>query len=241
MNMNKIAHAAQRKAFELALDTVGKKAVENRSEGYVGVVDAMQKILGDGWKPEAYDRLRKAFSKDGKWTQYFNNLLDHVDVEFMKGLFMSIGFEGGFCGFRETRKTAKKYNMQCPWIILFDPTSACNLRCTGCWASEYSHQLNLSYEDMDKIVTEGKELGIHAYIMTGGEPMMRKKDIIKLAEKHSDCAFMLFTNGTLVDQQFCDDMRRCKNIVLSMSIEGFEEATDFRRGKGVFQKVMDTM
>ncbi len=238
---NKVIHAAQRKAFEIALDTVGKKAVENRTEGYVEVINAMQKILGDGWPDAAYDKLRSAFGKDGKWTRFFNNLLEHADVEFIRGLFLSIGFEGAFYGYRETRKTAKRLGMQCPWIILFDPTSACNLHCKGCWASEYSRQLNLSYDDMNKIVTEGKELGIHAYIMTGGEPMVRKKDIIRLASEHSDCGFMLFTNGTLVDQQFCDDMRRCKNIILSMSIEGFEGATDDRRGSGVFQKVMDAM
>ena len=238
---NKVIHAAQRKAFEIALDTVGKKAVENRTEGYVEVINAMQKILGDGWPDAAYDKLRSAFGKDGKWTRFFNNLLEHADVEFIRGLFLSIGFEGAFYGFRETRKTAKRLGMQCPWIILFDPTSACNLHCKGCWASEYSRQLNLSYDDMNKIVTEGKELGIHAYIMTGGEPMVRKKDIIRLASEHPDCGFMLFTNGTLVDQQFCDDMRRCKNIILSMSIEGFEGATDDRRGSGVFQKVMDAM
>ena len=238
---NKIVHAAQRKAFELVLDTVGKKAVSNRKEGYLGVVNAIAKLNGDTWPESAYEKLRKAFASDGKWTQYFNNLLDHVDLDFLKGMFMSIGFEGAFTGFRETRKLSEKLGTGIPWIILFDPTSACNLHCKGCWASEYSRQLNLSWEDMDRLVTEGKELGIHAYIMTGGEPMVRKKDVIRLAEKHSDCAFMLFTNGTLVDQQFCDDMRRCKNIILSMSIEGFEEATDARRGEGVFRKVMDAM
>ncbi len=71
--------------------------------------------------------------------------------------------------------------------------------------------------------------------------MVRKKDIITLAKKHSDCGFMIFTNGTLVDQKFCDEMKECKNIILSMSIEGFEAATDGRRGEGTFQKVMNTM
>ena len=154
---------------------------------------------------------------------------------------MSFGFEAGFTGFQETRKSAKKYGCGIPWVILFDPTSACNLHCTGCWASEYSRQLNLTYEQMDKMVTEAKELGIHGFVLTGGEPTVRKKDIFKLAQKHNDCGFMLFTNGTLVDQEFCDEMKKSKNIVLSMSIEGKEEATDNRRGQGVFQKVMDTM
>ncbi|MCH4039243.1 MAG: radical SAM protein [Eubacteriales bacterium] len=238
---NKLVHAAERKAFELVLDTAGKKAVKNREQGYVDVVNAIQKLLGDAWPPEAYDRLRATFSKEGKWTKFFNDLIDRVDLDYLKGLFMSFGFEAGFTGFQETRKSAKKYGCGIPWVILFDPTSACNLHCTGCWASEYSRQLNLTYEQMDKMVTEAKELGIHGFVLTGGEPTVRKKDIFKLAQKHNDCGFMLFTNGTLVDQEFCDEMKKSKNIVLSMSIEGKEEATDNRRGQGVFQKVMDTM
>lgn len=149
---NKLVHAAERKAFELVLDTAGKKAVNNREEGYVGVVNAIQKLLGDTWPPEAYDRLRATFSKEGKWTTFFNNLIDRVDLDYLKGLFMSFGFEAGFTGFQETRKSAKKYGCGIPWVILFDPTSACNLHCTGCWASEYSRQLNLTYEQMDKMV-----------------------------------------------------------------------------------------
>ena len=238
---NKLVHAAQRKAFEIVLDTVGKKAVNNRTEGYVGVIDSIQKLIGNTWTDSAYADLRSAFSKQGKWTQFFNNLLDHADVEYIRGLFLSIGFEAAFTGVKETKKSAEKYGVSIPWIILFDPTSACNLRCKGCWASEYSRTLNLTYEEMDRLVTEGKELGIRAYIMTGGEPMVRKKDIIKLAEKHNDCGFMLFTNGTLVDQEFCDGMRRSKNILLAMSIEGLEKATDDRRGEGTFQRVMDAM
>ena len=238
---NKLVHAAERKAFELVLDTAGKKAVKNREQGYVDVVNAIQKLLGDAWPPEAYDRLRATFNKEGKWTKFFNDLIDRVDLDYLKGLFMSFGFEAGFTGFQETRKSAKKYGCGIPWVILFDPTSACNLHCTGCWASEYSRQLNLTYEQMDKMVTEAKELGIHGFVLTGGEPTVRKKDIFKLAQKHNDCGFMLFTNGTLVDQEFCDEMKKSKNIVLSMSIEGKEEATDNRRGQGVYQKVMDTM
>ena len=56
-----------------------------------------------------------------------------------------------------------------------DPTSACNLRCTGCWAAEYGHKLNLTFDELDNIVTQGKELGIYFYMMTGGEPLVTKR------------------------------------------------------------------
>ena len=90
-------------------------------------------------------------------------------------------------------------------------------------------------------MTEGEELGIYFTLMSGGEPTVRKKDIIKLAEKHSSQVILLFTNGTLVDDDFVAEMKRVGNITLAFSIEGFEETTDSRRGKGVFKKVMDAM
>lgn len=83
----------------------------------------------------------------------------------------------------------------------YNLTSACNLHCTGCWAAEYGHKLNLTFDELDNIVTQGKELGVYFYMMTGGEPLVRKADIIRLCEKHNDCAFHCYTNGTLVDEK----------------------------------------
>jgi len=112
---------------------------------------------------------------------------------------------------------AEKYDCNVPWLILMDPTSACNLHCIGCWAAEYGYKQNLSFEVMDRTISEAKELGTHAVLFTGGEPLVRKKDIIRLCEKHPDVAFHAFTNGTLIDKQFCEDLLRVKNFMVSVS------------------------
>ena len=128
-----------------------------------------------------------------------------------------------------------------PWAILMDPTSACNMHCTGCWAAEYGNRLNLSLEALDSIIRQGKELGIHMYIYTGGEPLVRKADLIRLCEMHPDCEFLSFTNGTLIDEAFCREMLRVKNFVPAISLEGFEDANDSRRGDGAYRKVQHAM
>ena len=137
--------------------------------------------------------------------------------------------------------TARREDCNVPWAILLDPTSACNLRCTGCWAAEYGNRLNLTLDEMDSIVRQGKELGTYMYIFTGGEPLVRKADILALCERHPDCEFLSFTNGTLIDEQFCEEMLRVKNFVPALSVEGFETATDGRRGGGTYQKVVRAM
>ena len=79
------------------------------------------------------------------------------------------------------------------------------------------------------------------YIYTGGEPLVRKKDLIRICEKYPDCEFLSFTNGTLIDEEFCQEMLRVKNFVPAISLEGSEEANDGRRGDGVYDKVMHAM
>ena len=71
--------------------------------------------------------------------------------------------------------------------------------------------------------------------------MVRKKDIITICERHPDCEFLSFTNGTLIDEEFCQEMLRVKNFVPAISLEGFETANDGRRGPGVFEKVKHAM
>ncbi|MEN6487471.1 MAG: radical SAM protein, partial [Smithella sp.] len=99
----------------------------------------------------------------------------------------------------------------------------------------------MSFETLDSIIPQGKKLGVYFYLYSGGEPLVRKKDIIRLCEKHSDCQFLAFTNGTLIDEAFADEMLRVKNFVPAISIEGFEEATDSRRGEGTYQAVIHAM
>lgn len=125
--------------------------------------------------------------------------------------------------------------------ISTDPTSACNLRCTGCWAAEYGHSLSLTLEELDGIIRQGEEFGCHVYLYSGGEPTMRKADLIKLCEMHPECVFLAFTNGTLIDEAFADEMLRVGNFVPAISVEGFQKDTDFRRGKGTYQKVLQAM
>jgi MoaA/NifB/PqqE/SkfB family radical SAM enzyme len=122
-----------------------------------------------------------------------------------------------------------------------DPTSACNLHCIGCWAAEYGNKMSMSYETLDNIIKQGKDLGVYFFIYSGGEPLVRKADIIRLCEKHNDCQFLAFTNGTLIDETFADEMLRVKNFTPAISIEGFEEATDSRRGEGTYQAVIRAM
>jgi MoaA/NifB/PqqE/SkfB family radical SAM enzyme len=184
---------------------------------------------------------RELTDKNGVWYQFTENLFNEVDPRVIKKAVTSFFFNGILNNGTKQDKLREKYQCNIPWAILMDPTSACNLHCTGCWAAEYGNRNNLSFETLDSICKQGKELGIYFYLLSGGEPTVRKEDVIKLCEANPDCFFFAFTNGTLVDDKFCDEMLRVGNITLGFSIEGDEAATDMRRGKGTYQKVIAAM
>lgn len=135
----------------------------------------------------------------------------------------------------------KEHGCNIPWAILIDITTACNLKCTGCWAAEYGNKLNMSYDDLNKIIQEGKALGTYVYLYTGGEPLVRKADLIRICKENPDCLFLTFTNGTLCDDAFADQLKEVGNMILTISIEGNEETTDSRRGQGTYKATLAAM
>ncbi|MEI6048696.1 MAG: radical SAM protein [Bacteroidota bacterium] len=158
----------------------------------------------------------------------------------VKSLFNFLTIDGYLQVFKKLYYN-RKYRCVIPRLLLIDPTSACNLECKGCWASDYRKNSHLTYEKLDELFTEAQKIGVVQIIMSGGEPLMRKNDIIRLAEKHKKLTFGLFTNGTYIDEEFVKELVRLGNLNVFVSIEGFREDTDSRRGDGTYLKVIAAM
>ncbi len=196
---------------------------------------------GMNFKPMA-ETFHEVFDNpDNVWYKFIMNLWNDIDNEILKTFWSNFVVNGSYLGYQKQRQLEQQYDCNVPWAILMDSTSACNLKCTGCWAAEYGNKLNMTFEELDNIINQGKELGIFFYLYSGGEPLVRKDDIIRLCEKHSDCQFTAFTNGTLIDEEFADEILRVKNFIPAISVEGLEEDTDFRRGNGTFKKAQNAM
>lgn len=229
-----VGNAIKKFGMEQAIAYLQKDPETNMKK----LIDVGDKVAG-GMFPRQRNAIREAvYNPDNPYHQYILRLIRDTDEDVLKTVVTNFFINVNLKGWPLQDEMREKYGCNIPWAILLDPTSACNLHCTGCWAAEYGNRLNLSYDEIDSIICQGKELGVYMYIYTGGEPLVRKKDIIRLCEKHNDCIFLCFTNATLIDEQFADDMLRVKNFIPAISLEGFEEATDGRRGQGVYQKVI---
>jgi len=132
-----------------------------------------------------------------------------------------------------------------PSFLLVAPGKACNLRCPGCYSDSDDKRNHLEWSLVDRIMDEAKALwGERFFVISGGEPFAYRsegKGIIDLFEKHQDSFFLVFTNGTLIDEEACGRLAKSGNALFCISVEGFREQTDARRGTGVFDRIMETM
>ena len=240
--MGTMTHAAGRLAASAAIDVVLKKVDKDREKGMLGLVDFIEKYMSGEQVDMNFEGVKDIISDpDSSLSRFMNKALDEIDPHVLKTILLNLGFEAFLNGTKTIRKMREVHHCNIPWLILMDPTSACNLHCTGCWAAEYGNKLNLTYDELSDVVKQGKELGVYFYMFTGGEPLVRKKDLIRLCKEHNTCQFLAFTNGTLVDEAFCAEMKRVGNLALAISLEGSPEVNDLRRGEGVYGKVMHAM
>lgn len=236
------AHEFQKAAIRKTLEQILKYIGKDPDANLVKLVNHGSTLFKGVFPKQNFEAFKKAAAdKDNIWRQYVLGLLSDIDRNIIEEMTMALGVDAALYGTKAVRANREKYHCNVPFIILFDPTSACNLKCKGCWAAEYGYKQSLTNEEMQSIVTQGKEMGTHFYMLTGGEPLIRKNDIIELARNNQDAGFVIYTNATLVDQKFCDDLKEVGNVALALSLEGTEESNDWRRGEGAYKRTIEAM
>lgn len=232
----------QRAAAGAALDKILKYIDKNPKDNILKIINLAEKFSGSNFPEHTFDKFRAAIEDENSvWFNYSMNILKDTDRSYLKKMFLSFVLGAGLHGTKAVRRNREIYKCNIPWLMLLDPTSACNMKCKGCWSAEYGHKLKLTYDEMNDVVNQGVELGTHLYMFTGGEPLIMKDEILRLCREHQDCTFLAYTNATLIDQKFCDDMKEVGNLTLALSIEGSEGDNDFRRGDGAYARTINAM
>ena len=232
----------QRAAAAAVLSRLIKYVRKDPDTNLVKLVDRSERFVGNIFPAKNFDSFREgAKDPENVWRQLALRLIDEIDDNVLMNMMLALGLGAGVNGTKTVRANREKYHCNIPWVILLDPTSACNRKCKGCWSAEYGYKQSLTFDELNSIVNQGVAMGTHFYMFTGGEPLLRKKDLIKLCELHPDCAFLSYTNADLVDEEFCEEMKRVGNISLAISIEGTKDSNDARRGEGSYDHVMKAM
>ena len=168
------------------------------------------------------------------------SLMKRMLTEPDKRLLWKFAYNFGYKGMRSIEKFQKrlKRDEYFPAFLFLSVTNACNLACQGCWVSQSNPPKQIAPGTLDNVITECKAQGSCFFGILGGEPLLYD-GLFEVFEKHPDCYFLLFTNGTLITDAVAKEMRRIGNISPLISIEGLDAVSDVRRGgKNVYEQTL---
>ena len=142
----------------------------------------------------------------------------------------------------KTREEYLKKDINIPAFLIASITADCNLNCAGCYsrANNNPHHDPLDGSQWEDIFKQARDLGISFIVLAGGEPMMRQ-DVLAKACSFPEILFPVFTNGTLMSDNYLELFDKNRNLIPILSIEGDRDITDSRRGKGVYSQLTDSM
>jgi MoaA/NifB/PqqE/SkfB family radical SAM enzyme len=129
-----------------------------------------------------------------------------------------------------------------PPLMIASITETCNLRCRGCYAMVHRGAADRELPDARwrGLFREASQLGISFVLVAGGEPFSRP-EVIEAASSTPGTLYAVFTNGLLIGPRIVSTLRRDRNVVPVISLEGPQRETDSRRGAGVYRRVMQAM
>ncbi len=192
-------------------------------------------------------------SKDFNIQEYMTRGVERVVSDAIKATLKNPRESAYMAKFALATKAASKKRAKLeaegehiPPFLIASITSSCNLHCAGCY-SRCNHATEdtapvkqLTDEEWLKIFDEADDLGVSFILLAGGEPLLRK-GVIEVAGRKQNILFPIFTNGTFMGEKYFDLFDENRNLIPIMSIEGEKDATDNRRGDGVYDKLISNM
>jgi len=192
-------------------------------------------------------------SKDFDIQEYMTHGVERVVSDAIKATLKNPKESAYMAKFALATKAASKKRAKLeaegehiPPFLIASITSSCNLHCAGCYSrcndatQDTEPVAQLSDDEWLRVFDEASDLGVSFILLAGGEPLLRK-GVIEAAGKKQDILFPIFTNGTYMADKYFDMFDKNRNLVPIMSIEGEKEATDTRRGEGVYDKLVSNM
>lgn len=198
------------------------------------LLSIVRKLYGENGYPEGQKFVEKALCT-------LRLVFKDANPNCKRAIINNMLINEGIYGQKLREETTRRVGFDVPTLVVVSPTERCPLKCYGCYAAEHPNSKDLTFEGFDKLIREAKAMGIYFFVLTGGEPYIYPH-LFDIFEKHNDVYFQTYTSAvTLAEKDHVDRLAKLGNVLPCISLEGFEEETDKRRGPGHFKRILKAM
>lgn len=180
-------------------------------------------IVNEFFGSRVYDSLEKR-------ERYYDHEKTKKIKEQLKGNYKEIN-------------NALENTLSSPLKISMNLTKSCNLRCKQCFSDSGEIKAEeLTTEEMYKLFDDMLEVGTFFICLGGGEPFMRK-DLFKILEhgKKNQLAVSIVSNGLLITKEIINKLNDLDIDTLWISLDGLKENHEKLRGKGTYDKTLESI
>jgi len=155
-------------------------------------------------------------------TPYYRMVIDamnHINTDRILTFGMNIGYNSVTVGSPKIRAIEQEENFDIPWSMYLD-------------AKKFNPSLFKSYS---KLFSEAVELGIYSWHISADENLF---NLLKLLKEHEDCAFVLFVDPDLINDELIRKAENINNLMFAVKYkEGAEDACRLLRSNMMLYSV----
>jgi len=203
-------------------------------------VNLLERFASIPWHHRGFAAIKEMIEQDHPGIQAVRGNLKRANPRARAAVLNNLVLGTLLLGYRKRLAFYNRYGVAPPGTVMISPTLRCNLRCYGCCMATHDTEPELSFEEMDRFLSEAAAAGTGFVIIVGGEPFMVPW-LLDMVEKHSKLAFHIFTNGTLIDDAAVDHLARIGNAAIAIGVDGLKDETDRRKGAGAFEGALERM
>jgi len=200
----------------------------------------LEKLASIKWQLQGFSAIKQLIQDQHPGIEAVRRILRNANPAARSAILNNFALGSILLGYRKRLDFYNKHGVATPATLMISPTLRCNMKCYGCYAGTHEKRQELSYEEVDEIISGAADAGTNFIIILGGEPFMLPW-MMDMLEKYPSLAFQIFTNGLLINDEKVERLAAAGNVAITIGLDGFREQTDNRRGPGTYDKATAIM
>lgn len=194
---------------------------EDPENGVEKLYEMSQTFVTDPQVKGIVGQIKGYYDTHPSIKRYIKNMIYNTNKTCLNYFLQNVAVKELWEGLPKREQLSAQYRIHIPHAIVIDLGMNDSLSSQGC-SPQFDPNLAMPLSEVNRLVLEAKELGIHQILITGGDPFLNDS-LLKMYEKHNDVEFMVLTNGSLLNDQRCLTLSKLGNVFPLILLEGNKE------------------